>query len=62
MPSETSFEIVFSKMEEIIRDDANGEFQVSFGEAAVEEQRSIDELRRLAANVAADTTTTFMTS
>ena len=60
--SENTFEVVFLKRDEIVGDATNTEFQVTFGEALVDERNEINELRRLAAEVAAPTTNSFMTS
>lgn len=58
----TTFGIVFKQVEQILADERNTEFQVSFGEAPPAERDAIDELRRLAMQVSSGTSTVFMTS
>ena len=51
---QNEFEIVFSKMSEILEDSSNSEFQVTFSESSPAENDAINELRRLSASVVVD--------
>jgi len=62
LPANTEFDVIFIKRDEVLNDERNTEFRVSFGEAPADERDSINELRRLSMQVKIDVSTSFMTS
>ncbi len=57
-----NFEIIFTKMDEVLQSEQNAEFRVSFAEAPPEERDSINELRKLVSVVTSSSSTSFITS